>query len=370
MLFKDIKNWIVKHQNNLSGDFALKRAVLLAAMICSIIRSGRASLQKLGEHMDGDIQLASKIKKAKRFLKNKHLSAEIHFIPYLGAILKSLAASGTIVLAVDGSGIGKDCSVLMVNIIWKTRAIPLCWIVRKAPKGHFGEQLHIDIVKQTANILKPFVDQKCKIVFLGDGEFDGTALQQTIKNYKWFYVLKTAKSTYISENNDGKDACKIGDNLPNAYSRYLMIENQYVGKEENYGLVNVVIWHSPKHKHPLYLLTNLDYAPEVVNFYAKRFTIETFFGDIKSRGFNITHTKIDNVKMLSNLLMIACLAFLVSILTTNFFTKSKLIDRFCITHKIKQLSIFQIGFRGLRYYFKQNLSVKINYEVFNENCVR
>lgn len=220
MLFKDIKNWIVKHQNNLSGDFALKRAVLLAAMICSIIRSGRVSLQKLGEHMDGDIQLAIKIKKAKRFLKNKHLNAEIHFIPYLSSILKSLIARGKIVLAVDGSGIGKDCSVLMVNIIWKTRAIPICWIVRKASKGHFAEQLHIDIVKQTANILKPFVDQKCKIVFLGDGEFDGRALQQTTKNYKWFYVLKTAKSTYINENNDGKDACKIGDNLPNAYSRH------------------------------------------------------------------------------------------------------------------------------------------------------
>jgi len=336
MLFKDIKNWIVKHQSNVTGGFALQRAVLLAAMVCAIIRSGR-----------------------------KYLSAEIHFIPYLSSILKSLAASGRIVLAVDGSGIGKGCSVLMVSIIWKTRAIPVCWLIRKAPKGHFAQQLHIDIVNQTAAILAPFTNQNCEIIFLGDGEFDGARLQQTIKAHKWFYVLKTAKTTYISEDRDMKDACKIGDNLPDASQRHLMIENQYVGKEEKYGLVNVVIWHNPKHKNPLYLLTNLDYAPAVTSFYSKRFTIETFFGDIKSRGFHIANTKIDNVKMLSSLLMIACLAFLLSILVAHFFTKSKRIDRFCVVHKIKQLSIFQVGFRGLRYCFTQNLSVKINYKAFN-----
>lgn len=370
MLFKDIKKWLLSYANNSQNGFALKRTVLLASMICSLIRSGRASLQKIGEHLTDDTQLASRITKAKRFLKNKHINTKVHFIPYLSYILKSLASSGQIILAVDGSSIGKDCSVLMINVIWKSRAIPIAWLIRQAPKGHFPEEMHIDIVNQAAAILKPYSDQKCKVVFLGDGEFDGAGLQQTIKNHDWFYVLKTSKKTYISEQSDMKDACKIADNIPNRFCKHLMIENQYIGKHEKYGLVNVVIWHDLKHKNPLYLLTNLEYAPDATKYYAKRFTIETFFGDIKTRGFNITHTKIDNVKMLSNLLLIACLSFIISIMASYYFKKSKQLDRFCIKHKIHQLSIFQIGFRGLRYFFSQNLSIKLDFQIFKLNCVR
>jgi len=41
------------------------------------------------------------------------------------------------------------------------------------------------------------------------------------------------------------------------------------------------------YKEPLYLLTNMASADEACGLYTKRFRIETFFSDQKSRGFHL-----------------------------------------------------------------------------------
>ena len=93
-------------------------------MIGSLIRTGRASLQSIGQGMDLEIDLESRVKKAKRWLKSKWTDSESHFIPYLIPIIRSLGKSERIVVAIDGSSIG-ECMTLMISIIWKNRAIPV-----------------------------------------------------------------------------------------------------------------------------------------------------------------------------------------------------------------------------------------------------
>src|SRR4029453_1842870 len=51
-------------------------------------------------------------------------------------------------------------------------------------------------------------------------------------------------------------------------------------------------------------------AEEACRLYAKRFRIETFFSDQKSRGFHIHKSHISDVQRLSRLLIAACLAYI------------------------------------------------------------
>ena len=81
----------------------------------------------------------------------------------------------TLVLVIDGSVVGRGCVALMVHVIYKGRALPLCWLVRQGKKGHFPESLHIALVKQ----IQELIPKGAAVVLLGDGEFDGTDLQQT-----------------------------------------------------------------------------------------------------------------------------------------------------------------------------------------------
>ena len=59
------------------------------------------------------------------------------------------------------------------------------------PKGHFPEELHIALVA----LMHACLPEGTQVVFLGDGEFDGTALQATLNEAGWSYACRTAQST-------------------------------------------------------------------------------------------------------------------------------------------------------------------------------
>jgi len=86
---------------------------------------------------------------------------------------------------------------------------------------------------------KDIIADNTTVILLGDGEFDGIDQQKKLKQLGWFYVLKTSKNTYISENLDMEQACKIADNLPGYFSKSIFIKDMYINKKLKYGLVNV-----------------------------------------------------------------------------------------------------------------------------------
>jgi len=43
--------------------------------------------------------------------------------------------------------------------------------------------------------MREVIPEGAQVVFLGDGEFDGTALQATLNEAGWFYACRTAQST-------------------------------------------------------------------------------------------------------------------------------------------------------------------------------
>ena len=89
---------------------------------------------------------------------------------------------------------------------------------------------------------------------------------------------------------------------------YLWLEECLFTKDK-YGLVTCIIWHKPKHKAPIYLVSNLEYAKDIMDYYEQRWMIETLFADLKSRGFNIHKTRIKSPSMLHNLLIMVAIAF-------------------------------------------------------------
>jgi hypothetical protein len=78
-------------------------------------------------------------------------------------------------MVMDGSVVGRGCMALMLHVVYKGRALPLAWRVCQSPKGHCPEALHIAMVE----LMSTLIPEGTKVGFLGDGEFDGTALQHT-----------------------------------------------------------------------------------------------------------------------------------------------------------------------------------------------
>ena len=69
--------------------------------------------------------------------------------------------------------------------------MPRAWRVRQGPKGHFPADLPSALVELVSGLLP----EGAQVVLLGDGAFDGTRLQQTVKDEGWSDVCRTGCHT-------------------------------------------------------------------------------------------------------------------------------------------------------------------------------
>src|SRR5215475_5097935 len=162
----------------------------LAALISGIVGSKSTQLPHIAAKVPNGTKPESRVKRFARWVDNAHILEEVYFLPYAEVLLRHLALQ-TLVLVMDGSGVGRGCTALMIHVVYKGRALPLAWQVRQAPKGHFPEELHIALVE----LINGLIPAEVQVVLLGDGEFDGTRLQQTLQGAGWAYACRTAAST-------------------------------------------------------------------------------------------------------------------------------------------------------------------------------
>lgn len=304
-------------------------------MVSSILIKGRSELSQMALANGERKQFASKVKQFKRWLLNEKTGFKEYYLPYIKPLLEVLAASGHLVFSIDGSVVGKGCMCLMFSVIYKNKAIPVIWRVYKAKKGHLSEKAHRDLL----NDLSALVPAGCHITITGDGEFDGCDWQADILKLGWNYVLRTGKSVQIQE--DTWDDFKPKDVSIEPGASLFFEEINFTKKKWK---TNLLIWHGKGHKDPLYIVTNLDYTPEIQHLYKKRFKIEPFFRDQKSRGFHIHKSGLRNPERLEKLLIASCLAYVLGIMAGTKALKSKFyneIERGDGTY----LSLFQLGYR-------------------------
>jgi hypothetical protein len=162
----------------------------LAALISGIVASKSTQLPKVAATVPNGTKPESRVKRFARWLDKARILEEVYFLPYVEILLAHLACE-TLVLVMDGSVVGCGCTALMLHGVYKGRALPLAWRVRQGPKGHFPEELHIALVE----LVRACLPEGTPVVLLGDGEFDGTMLQQTLNDAGWFYACRTAQST-------------------------------------------------------------------------------------------------------------------------------------------------------------------------------
>ena len=355
--YRAIRNALDKmYPSQPKGNFA-RHLNTLAAMINGIVGSRHTHLPKIAEMNPCKAKIASVEKRIKRWLMNENITHELIFLPFAAALLTMLGLK-EIVLAMDGSTVGRGCMTLIVNVIYKKRALPLAYIVVKKKKGHFLEQMHIDLLNSVKTIIP---ENTQRVVFLGDGEFDGVELQKTLKKLGWLYVCRTAKSIKIYLDDEEFEIGILSTLVPPGYSR---CKRHVLFTGKKYGPVNVIVWHDEDHEEPIYLVTNVKSVKKACNYYSKRFRIETFFSDQKSRGFNIHKSHLSAPERISRLMMGACLAyiwmiFLGTLAMAHGWNK--------IVHRTDRcdLSLFQLGLRFLRYLLNQAIKIPVAFHPYS-----
>ncbi len=319
----------------------------LAAMITGIVQSKSCNLGAMAGKIPTKTQVASVEKKFARFIQNDNVSYDLFFLPFITIILQQLSQSGPLLLAMDGSVTGRKCMTLMVSLIYNNRAIPIAWITVKGSKGHLPEDVHLELL----NKIKPLIPTRADVIFLGDGEFDGNRLQAAINDEIGVYVCRTAKNRLVYSDGESFSLDEIlllpGDRVDIPKAKVTA---------DQYGPVLAIAWWEKGCKEPIYLVTTMECAEEACYWYSYRFTIETFFSDQKSRGFNLQKSHLSSPERVAKLLIASCIAYIWIIYLGVLAIKNKIIPEIHRRGRC-DLSLFQLGLRYLERILNQELEI-------------
>lgn len=334
------------------GNFA-RHLNTLSALVAGIVQSKRCQLPAIAGKIPENTNLESRVKKYNRWVQNGRIELGVYYLPFVRELLLALAELRTLVLVMDGSEIGHNCLALMLSVVYKGRTLPIVWLVVQGKKGHFSAEKHIALLQEVYEIIPESAD----VVFLGDGEFDSVELQNSLKHYGWDYACRTAENIILEEYGEEFSFKELSIEPGDCF-----FLPQVLFTKQKYGPVQVVAWWQTGYKDPIFLVTNLEVKEEACYWYKKRFRIETFFSDEKSRGFHIQKSHISDPERLTRLLIAACLAYIWIVYLGTVAKKDNLVRRIHRSDRC-DLSLFQLGLRLLDYLLNHEKPIPVAFKM-------
>ena len=279
-------------------------------------------------------------------------------------ILKALR-NKNIILMIDGTKVGPGSICLMLSIYYKGRALPLCWAVYKGKKGHSTCDLQLKLIK---SVLKR-LDEGVRVVLLGDGEFDSSGLIEWLENQPtWQYVCRTATNIKVFYNNQWIELSE----LPLVKEEEAFFEQLLFTKTAKVGPVNILaIWNDDEKRH-WFMVTNVTGRTSAKKWYRFRYYIETFFSDVKRRGFDLDRTRLSSPTRVNRLILVVAIVYI--------FTISCGIDaiiRGCAAELCRQgdslnnryYSLFQIGLMYIDHLLNESLPFPVDPQILPPDLV-
>lgn len=325
---------------------------VLAMFINGIVGSKSTHTRDVARKTPTGAKVTSREKQLSRWYQNERVTYERYMLPFVEQLLAGLA-SRTLVLAIDGSEVGRNCVTLMVSLIYEERAIPLRWVVRTGSKGHFPADIHVELLTELQEVLPP----NASVIVLGDGEFDSIELQTFLQGVGWDYVCRTAKNTQVCLDGEWQslEECEIWP------GRCLPLYDALFTRQA-YGPVLVILWWRTGYQEPIYLVTNLPVLEEACRRYRQRMRIETFFSDQKSRGFHLHKSHICEPQRLARLMIAACFAYIWIIYLGVLCRQDGWKNQIHRTDRC-DLSLFQLGMDLLEHFLNENLPIPVDFRL-------
>lgn len=354
ILYKKIVKKLLKFFKKLLGrkpkGHFRSRIRSLAAYMVGMIRNKSSHLSALGKGLIQFIKGDSRAKAARKFVYNQAVDYRTYYLPYMQELVRMILSvvpdKEAVYLAIDGSQMGKHHAILMISLVYGKRSIPIGWHVKKGAKGHFSKANHVALIEQVQADLAGVVPVTKKVVLLGDGEFGSIELQQCCLSNHWSYVFRIACNTVLFKEEEwfkpkGLGLTKVRDyvwirseqmaQMEESYLDELLFtatsewelpeesalipgQNHLLIEEVEFSLkrfkgVHFLLWHDPKCKKPLPLISNETDAEFITQAYEKRWAVECLFKDLKSTSFKLDKTRLTCAEAIHNLVMIAAFAF-------------------------------------------------------------
>jgi Transposase DDE domain len=320
------------------------RRETLSWLALLIMQHGTISLWRLAAHVASAAQIASVRRRFYRFFQFVRLDSTLA----ARVVVELLGLSGkSWVLAIDRTNwdFGKTTiNILMISVTWNGIGIPLLWMLLPTA-GNSNTSERSELLDR---LRSAFPDLKIAAL-MGDREFIGDA---------WMAYLQRANIPFIMRLRENQHVLRAGYvALPiSVIAQHLKIGDKMIVKgncrlgranESLSASVRLVITRLASGE--LLALACSGRARHALARYRQRWTIETLFGNLKTKGFALEATHLTDPNKLCTLL--ALLAFTMALTAKTGVAKARLHAIPIKKHGRRAWSLFALGLQTLRKIF-------------------
>lgn len=285
--------------------FNKARIKCLAAFLVALLARQSVCLTKIAPIFPTEAKPESAYKRLQRFLKDFELNLD-QLARFL-AVLCRVEPPWTLAMDRTNWKLGRlHLNILMLSIVADGVAFPLLWMpLSKTAKdsnvniGKTGNSNTKERIKLLERFIRLFGSQKVSCL-LADREFVSRGFLSFLESQQIAYCFR-AKSSLLVANGRGQLCCA------NWLFRNTAVQRpQKLGKRLVLGHSRFVCGTRLADGDYLIVVSSFDCGLEL---YAKRWGIETLFGSLKSRGFDLEATHVSAPDRLARLVALVALAY-------------------------------------------------------------
>ena len=324
---KDIRSLEQTLSDNLPWNKA--RIKFVARFLLTLFSQRTVNLTQLATAFAGHASEAANYKRLQRFLHH----FELPYAQVARCVVKLLGQPGPYTLALDRTNwkVGAtDLNILLLSIVWRDIGFPLIWFVLP----HAGNS----DTRARIILLEIFIDLfgvpniQC---LLGDREFVGKKWLAFLQQKRIPFQMRLKKDTQV-KNGRGQfvPAWRLFTTTRLNQVRVIPAARQMWGLE--------LYLSGCRLKHGEWLiLVSATACADPAQEHKKRWGIETLFGALKTRGFNLEDTRLTHEARLSRLLALLAIAFTWAFLVGQWQAQVKQLK--LKKHGFPPKSIFRLG---------------------------
>jgi hypothetical protein len=313
------------------GKVNLSRLKLIAMFVTALCKVQTVGFEKLANAFDSEAQAASSLRRIQRFIARYVLDSDL----VAKLIFALLPNKENLKLCIDRTNwkFGQtDINIFMLGVVYKGVAFPLLFKMLNK-RGNSSTRERIDLVERFIQLF----GSRCIDCLMADREFIGDQWIKYLNDNKIRYYIRIRNNFKIFLPHKNKEikafwlfnSLKIGEFLH--YRPIVKMGTQlcYISgcKEKGNDFLIIVSFNKPEQAQ--------------IN-YKERWQIETCFKAMKSSGFDIEKTHLDDIERIEKLTLIVMIAF-VWCYKTGIFIHENIKKIEIKKHGRKAKSIFKCG---------------------------
>ena len=273
----------------------------LALLMLALAQSPNCHLATLATVLPVEAQRENLIQRLRRWLSTRTLTWRTVYHPMAKQLLANWQGA-EIALVMDRTDLNDRWSLLTVGIATDHRVIPLSG--RLLPYGGTGADIQIELLRDLPPMLPD--PKQVRVTFFGDAEFRAVDLQRWCQAQGWHWQVGVKSDTWFCEQTGQWQQLR---DIPIERGERLYRQGIWLTEKHVFGPVNLIVDWTSQEDTPRYVVLDQVADRRAWRRGRKRYWIEPTFRDLKSAGFDLEQTDLEDRERVERMVLAMLLTF-------------------------------------------------------------